>query len=98
MKTTKEKMIAEIVKAQNGKTVTVKFLKRSTHKLRVMKCKMGEVRYLKGGILNYKPSDYALLPVFETKFRSDKGYKCISLEGVREIRTANSVHKFAATK
>ena len=95
---TKEKLIAEIIKAQDGKAVTVKFIKRSTGRLRTMKCKMGELRYLKGGALGYNAESHLLLPVFETKFRSDKGYKCISLDGVREIKTATSTHKFLVKK
>lgn len=66
----------------NGKIFSVTFIKKDGT-IREMNCRKGVRKYLSGGELHYKPSEYGLLPVFDMQ----KGeYRMINFQTIREIR------------
>lgn len=67
---------------ENGKFFTVKFIKRSNGDERVMNCRLGVTKHLKGGAKAYDDSVHRLLTVFDVK---SQGYRCIPLESLLEI-------------
>lgn len=94
----KVKTVASIIKAEDGKTVTVTFIKRTKDKetgkvgeRRVLNGRLGVKKHLKGGVLNYTPSDYNLLTIFDMQ---KKAYRCISLDSVEEVVASGVTYKF----
>ena len=67
---------------ENGKFFTVKFIKRTTGEERVMNCRLGVTKHLKGGNKAYNDAEHRLLTVFDMK---SQGYRCIPLESLMEI-------------
>jgi len=66
----------------NGKIFSVTFVKKDGT-IREMNCRKGVKKYLSGGELHYKPSEYGLLPVFDMK---SQGYRMINFQTIKEIR------------
>ena len=61
---------------------TVEFTKKDgTH--RVMNCRMGVRKHLKGGDLNYNPVEKGLLTVFDMQ---KNAYRCVPLDRVKKAR------------
>ena len=87
----KVQIVAEIIRAQGDKAVTVTFIKRTTGEKRVMNCRLGVKKHLKGGELKYDPKDYDLLTTFDMQ---KKDYRCISLDSVQEIVAAGVTYSF----
>lgn len=91
-KSKKIQTVAKIIKEQEGKAVTVVFIKRTTGEKRVMNCRLGVKKHLKGGELKYNPKDYDLLTTFDL-VKGD--YRCISLDSVLELKAAGITYSFA---
>lgn len=73
-----------------GAFYTVVFTKRTTGETRVMNCRQGVKKHLKGGEAAYNFSVKGLVPVFDVQ----KGaYRCFPLAGVIEIRTGGKTYK-----
>ncbi len=65
---------------KNGKFCTVTFAKRSDNTTRVMNCRTGVKRYLKGGKgSTYKAADHDLITVYSLK---EGQYKSIPIERI----------------
>jgi hypothetical protein len=95
----KVKTVASIITAEEGKTVTVTFRRRTDDPktgakkgdLRVLNGRLGVKKHLKGGTLKYNPKDYDLLTIFDMQ----KGdYRCISLDSVQEVIASGVTFKF----
>ena len=91
-KNKKVETIARIIREQEGKTVTVVFVKRTNGELRTMNCRLGVKKHLKGGELKYNPKDYDLLTTFDMQ---KKDYRCISLDAVKTVTAAGITYSFA---
>ncbi len=94
----KVKTVAQIIKAQDGKTVTVTFIKRGIDKVtgkkgerRVLNGRLGVKKHLKGGELKYNPKDYDLLTIFDMQ---KKGYRSIALDTVESVVAAGITYTF----
>ena len=66
----------------NGKFFTVRFVKRSTGLERVMNCRLGVQKHLKGGEKAYDDREHKLVTVYDMVA---KGYRSIPLESVIDI-------------
>lgn len=77
-----EKFAAIMTAGANGKIFTVRFTKRSTGEDRVMNCRLGVKKHLKGGSKAYDDREHRLITVYDLK---SEGYRCIPLEGVYEL-------------
>lgn len=65
-----------------GHIFTVRFVKRSTGEVRVMNCRKGVRKYLKGGPMAYNPDDKGLLWVFDVQHSA---YRSIAIEGILSL-------------
>ena len=75
--------IVEMLNETDGKIFTVSFIKRTTGELRVMNCRLGVKKHLKGGVQVYDPKEYALLTVFDMQ---KKAYRSISLDAIVSVK------------
>lgn len=83
-----KKQAEAIIRNSNGKIMTVLFTKRTTGELRLMTCRTGVTKHLKGGVPTYSFEEKKLISVYDmTIGKKDKGegYRCIPLEGIKEI-------------
>jgi len=71
-----------------GQIFTAEFIKKDGS-IRVMNCRTGVKKHLKGGKLAFNPADYKLLPVYDLKA---KGYRFVNLKTLRKISYGGSVH------
>ena len=93
----KVKTVASIIRSQNGKVVSVKFIKRTTGEVRTMQCKLGVKKHLTGGVLKYDPKDYQLLTVYSMDVAAvdpKKAYRSIPLDAVLEVTASGVVYNF----
>jgi hypothetical protein len=75
--------------SQNGKIFGVEFIKKDGSK-RLMSCRKGVKRYLKGGI-----NTCSHIPKYLTVFSvNDKGYRNISIPGIRKIKGCGQTFTF----
>lgn len=88
MKSISKDEALEIIFRTNGKIFTVVFIKRTNGETRVMNCRLGVVRHLRGGKKRYKPADYNLLTVFDMQ---KQGYRSINLDSLLELRFQGNV-------
>lgn len=70
----------ELIKKSNGKFITVSFIKRTNSELRVMNCRVGVKKNLKG--TGRKPKA-GLVRVFDM---TKKEYRNINVSGLRTIK------------
>ena len=73
----------EIVAAQEGKVMTVEFIKRTNGEVRVMNCRQGVKKYLTGEGAKYNFSEKDLIPVYDLQKR---GYRTINASTIRRVR------------
>ena len=74
---------AGLITRNRGKFFTVTFIKRTTGETRVMNCRQGVTKHLKGGPAAYSFAEKRLLPVFDCQ----KGeYRSVPLEGITEVK------------
>lgn len=86
MKITQTEMISRIRKSC-GKIMTVKFIKRTDGKVRVMNCRTEVKKRLRGGDSKIRPC-HRLIAVYDLK---SKGYRSIPEEGVFEVRIGGQI-------
>lgn len=86
MKKVSKKIAIKMMLNSNGKFFSVKFIKRTNGKERLMTCRLGVKKYLKGGELVYNPKKKHLLIVFDTKKMK---YRSINLDSLYELH----IHK-----
>lgn len=67
---------------KRGKFFTVRFIKRTTGEERVMNCRLGVTKHLRGGSKAYSDEEHRLVTVFDIK---SEGYRCIPLESILEV-------------
>ena len=95
----KQQIVAEIIKGQNGKAVTVTFIRRTDDKKtgakagdrRVLNGRLGVKSKLRGGELAYDPADYDLITIYDLQKHD---YRSIPLDAVEEIKADGQVYSF----
>jgi hypothetical protein len=87
---TAKKMVEDAKDDTCGKTFTVTFIKRTTGKERVMNCRYGVKKHLKGGVKAYDPKKKGLVCVFDMQAG---GYRSIALESIRKIAMEGEVYE-----
>jgi hypothetical protein len=83
------KRAEEIIYENEGKIFTITFIKRSNLELRVMTCRLGVTKYLKGGVLPYDPKEKNLLPVFDM---AKNEYRMINLDTLIELKINKQIY------
>ena len=76
----------------DGHVFHVEFIKRTTGEMRLMQCRTGVKKHLKGGKKAYNAKSKDLLTVFDMKV---KGYRSISVDGIQELRVNGQSFTFA---
>jgi hypothetical protein len=71
------------MRRRDGRMFSVEFVKRSTGEVRVMLCRLGVTKHLRGGEPAYDFAEKGLLSVWSVK---DKGYRAVSVEGVKRVK------------
>lgn len=81
---------------KSGQFFTITFTKRNSKDIRVMNCRTGVKKYLKGGKMGYNPTSYDLISVWDVQAHKEKGngYRTIPLEGITEIKANKEIWKF----
>ena len=82
---TAKRMVEEV---SDGKVFTVTFVKRSTGLERVMNCRKGVKKHLKGGVKAYDSKKKNLVCVFDMQAG---GYRSIALESIRKVAMEGKV-------
>ena len=72
-----------IERANSGRFFTVEFIKRTTGELRVMTCRSGVSKGVKGVGLAFDPAAKGLLVVYDVRAH---GHRMINLSGLRAVR------------
>ena len=71
----------KLIKQTNGQIFTVEFLKKD-RTVRIMNCRLGVKKHLKGGEMKYDPSEYEMLPVFDVQ---KQDYRMIALDTIQKV-------------
>lgn len=69
-------------KVSGGKTFTVTFIKRTDGTERVLNARLGVKKYLRGGELNYDPTEKKLIPVYDM---AKGGYRTVPIESIKRL-------------
>ena len=81
--------IIQLIKDTKGAFFTVKFIKKDGTE-RVMNCRLGVKKYLKGGELPYDPVAKGLIPVWDPiaakKQDGSEGYRTISINTISSAK------------
>jgi hypothetical protein len=81
--------IIQLIKDTKGAFFTVKFIKKDGTE-RIMNCRLGVKKYLKGGDLLYDPVAKGLLPVWDPiaakKQDGSEGYRMISINTISSAK------------
>ena len=81
--------IIQLIKGTKGAFFTVKFIKKDGTE-RVMNCRLGVKKYLKGGELPYDPVAKGLIPVWDPiaakKQDGSEGYRTISINTISSAK------------
>jgi len=94
----------ELVLAEKGEGTffTVEFIKRSTGELRVMNCRGGVKKYVKGVGMAYDPSKKGLVGVWEANnaegAKEADAYRMISAEGIKAVVCGGVRYEVEANK
>lgn len=75
--------VVKKIKASMGRFFTIVFTKRTTGERRVMTCRLGVHKHLKGGKKAYDPEKLGLMIVWEPKSAE---YKSIPTDAITELR------------
>lgn len=73
----------KLINYRKGHFFSVSFVKRTTGELRIMNCRKGVRKFVKGVGAAYDFSEKALVSVWDAQ---KKEYRVINLETIREIR------------
>jgi hypothetical protein len=79
---TKREASQLVEKYDASQVFTVTFVKRTTGETRVINCRKGVKKHLKGGRLGYNPAEKSLVGVFDMQ---NGGYRMIALESIKKI-------------
>ena len=91
---TAERAVELVNGVSGGQIFTAIFVKRGNGELRVMNCRKGVKKYVKGVGLKYDPKANNLLPVFDVQKAKELkaagknpegAYRSISLESLKEL-------------
>lgn len=74
------------IRATKGRIFTVIFIKRTDGTQRAMNCRLNVKRYLRGGTLNYVPSQHNLIPVYDVKIGGPNAYRMINIDGIIALK------------
>jgi hypothetical protein len=88
MQATKEEAKRMVEEVDDGKVFTVTFVKRSNGQERVMNCRKGVKKHLRGGEKKYDPKSKGLVCVFDMQAG---GYRSIALESITKVAMAGQV-------
>lgn len=77
---------------ENGRILTVTFIKRTTGELRVMNCRLGVKKGVKGIGMSYNPAEKNLLGVYDMQ---NGGFRMIALESILKISGGGETHTFS---
>jgi len=78
----------------NGHIFTAVFVKRTNGEIRIMNCRKGVKKYVKGVGMKYDPKAKRLLPVFDVQKAKElktegkdpeKAYRVINLDSLKEL-------------
>ena len=77
----------ELIGKSKGKCFTVVFVKRTDGSVRTMNCRLNVKKYTVGGTLAYNPTEKHLIPVWDTKAKSesDSGYRMINTDSIISV-------------
>jgi hypothetical protein len=73
----------DIILAQEGKILSVEFIKRTNGKVREMVCRTGVKKHLSGEGAKYSFKDRDLIPVFDLQ---KGGYRTINARTIQRVR------------
>ena len=85
-------LLTNLKKKDFNQVFTVVFIKRTDGTKRVMNCRYGVEKYLKGGKKAFKDKDHDLKTVFDMQ---KMAYRSISLEGLLELHIEGVIYKVA---
>ncbi len=68
-----------------GRVFAVSFIKRTDGTLRVMNCRLGVTKHLRGGERSYDPAAHGLIVVFDM---ASRGYRSIPVDSITGIEIA----------
>jgi len=68
-----------------GKVFAVAFVKRGDGSLRVMNCRLGVKKHLRGGPQAYDPADHGLIVVYDM---ASRGYRSIPVDSITGIEVS----------
>lgn len=88
MKTLKELLNKETLVEFLGNKIFTATFRKNDGSLRVMNCRLGVKKHLKGGQKNYKDEDFNYLTVFDL---NKKGYRVINLNTLEQIKANGKV-------
>ena len=80
--------LVDIIKQSAGRIMTVTFNKRSTGERRVMNCRLGVTKHLKGGESKIRP-EHSLIVVYDLH---KKGYRSIPTESIVSVSINGEIH------
>lgn len=86
---TKKEAVNLLQNRKSGRFFTVTFVKRSNGEVRVMNCRKGVTKHLRGGELRYDPAQKNLITVYDIPKRA---YRSVNLEAVKEIRADKNIY------
>lgn len=86
---TAKQLIFDTLKINNGQVFGVTFIKKDGS-IRDMVARLGVKKHLKGGVLNYNPADYNLIPVFDMQ---KKEYRSIQIDTITELKVNGQVYE-----
>jgi hypothetical protein len=90
MQVTKDEAKRMVEGVDDDKVFTVTFVKRSNGKIRVMNCRKGVKKHLKGGEKKYDPKKKNLVCVFDMD-KKVLDYRSIALESILKISMRGEV-------
>ncbi len=91
-KITKADAVAKI-RASKGRIFTCIFIKRTDGTKRAINCRLGVKRYLRGGTLNYVPSQHGLIPVYDVKIGGSGAYRMINIDGIIALKIGQAYYE-----
>lgn len=71
----------QLIRSSGNKIFSVSFVKKDGSS-RLMNCRLGVTKHLKGGELAYDPKEYGLIAVFDIQ---KNNYRMINLETIQEL-------------
>lgn len=73
----------DIILEQDGKMMSVEFIKRTNGEVRQMNCRCGVRKYVTGEGAKYSFKDNDLIPVYDLQ---KKGYRTINARAITKVR------------